>query len=92
MDFRTHGEVEAQVSVGGGVQVGRAHPPPPFLLKHQSRARLDLSTLSPVDSAFNVPAEEKKPKEEKFYNVKYLWYVKFMKQHLNNIGLESIAH
>lgn len=62
-DVGTHCEVEAQVPVGRGVQVGGAHSPPALLLKDQRRARLDLSALCPEHSAIDVPAEERKKAE-----------------------------
>lgn len=59
-DCRTHDEVEPQVSVRRGVEVGGAYSPPALLLEHKSRTRLDLSALCPKDSAIYVPAEYKK--------------------------------
>lgn len=60
----THCEVEAQVPVGRGVQVGGAHSPPALLLEDQRRARLYLSALCPEHSAIYVPAEERKKAED----------------------------
>lgn len=60
---RTHGEVEPQVSVRCGVEVGGAHSPPALLLEHKSWTRLDLSALCPKDSAIYVPAEYKKARQ-----------------------------
>lgn len=55
--FHTHGKVEAQVSIRRGVEVGGANSPPALPVKHQRRARLNLSALGPVDGALYVPAE-----------------------------------
>lgn len=57
LDFHTHGKVETKVSIRRGVKVRGAHSPPALLLKHQSWARLDLSTLCPKDGSLQVPAE-----------------------------------
>lgn len=59
-DVVTHREVEAQVSVGRGVQEGRAHSSPAFLLKDQRQSWLNLTALRPEHSAIYVPAEWKK--------------------------------
>ena len=54
--FHTHGEGEAEVSIRRGVEVRGAHPPAALLLKHEGRARLNLSTLGPINSSLYVPA------------------------------------
>lgn len=72
----THGEVEAQVSVGGGVQKGRAHSSPAFLLKDQRQSRLNLTALHPKHSAIYVPAEDKKRRGGFFFN----WSLSFKKK------------
>ena len=48
--------MEAEVSVGGGVQVRRADPPPSLLVEHHRRARLDLATVGAVARPLDVPA------------------------------------
>lgn len=60
----THCEMEAQVPIGCGVQVGGAHSPLALLLEDQRRARLDLAALRPEHSAIYVPAEEIKNSSE----------------------------
>lgn len=63
----THCEVEAQVSVGRGVQEGSANSPPALLLKDQRQSRLNLSALRPKHSAIYVPAKKKKAKGVLFF-------------------------
>lgn len=55
----THGEVEAQVPIGRGVQEGRAHSSPALLLKDQRQPRLNLSALRPEHCTIDVPAGER---------------------------------
>lgn len=54
--FHTHGKVEAQVSIRGGVQVGSAHPSATLPFENQGSARLKFSTLGPINGSFYVPA------------------------------------
>lgn len=68
----THSEVEAQVSIGCGVQEGRAHSSLALLLKDQRQSRLDLSALRPEHSAIYVPAEERKGKGTLLYTAHFL--------------------